>query len=69
MGVTTAFQQPASAVAVGKLVPKDCVQAMKCYELGLQDPEQIGCANPAPRRAMASALDLSGSITPSSPSL
>ena len=31
----------------GKLVPKDCVQAMKCYELGLQDPEQIGCANRA----------------------
>ena len=31
----------------GKLVPKDCVQAMKCYELGLQDPDQIGCANRA----------------------
>ncbi|MEY8317062.1 tetratricopeptide repeat protein [Oscillospiraceae bacterium 50-58] len=31
----------------GKLVPKDCAQAMKCYELGLQDPEQIGCANRA----------------------
>ena len=31
----------------GKLVPKDCVQAMRCYELGLQDPEQIGCANRA----------------------
>ena len=31
----------------GKLVPKDCVQAMKCYELGLQDPGQIGCANRA----------------------
>ena len=31
----------------GKLVPKDCVQAMKCYELGLQDPNQIGCANRA----------------------
>ncbi len=31
----------------GKLVPKDCQQAMKCYELGLQDPRQIGCANRA----------------------
>lgn len=31
----------------GKLVPKDCAQAMKCYELGLQDPGQIGCANRA----------------------
>ena len=31
----------------GKLVPKDCVQAMKCYELGLQDPGQVGCANRA----------------------
>ena len=31
----------------GKLVPKDCVQAMKCYELGLQDPDQVGCANRA----------------------
>ena len=31
----------------GKLVPKDCPQAMKCYELGLQDPEQVGCANRA----------------------
>ena len=37
----------------GKGVARDCVQAMKCYELGLQDP---------------SALALSGSITPSSPS-
>ena len=31
----------------GKLVPKDCQQAMKCYELGLQDPNAIGCANRA----------------------
>ena len=31
----------------GKLVPKDCPQAMKCYELGLRDPEQVGCANRA----------------------
>lgn len=31
----------------GKLVPKDCAQAMKCYELGLQDPNAIGCANRA----------------------
>ena len=31
----------------GKLAPKDCVQAMKCYELGLQDPRQVGCANRA----------------------
>lgn len=31
----------------GKVVPKDCPQAMKCYELGLQDPKQIGCANRA----------------------
>ena len=31
----------------GKLVAKDCVKAMRCYELGLQDPGQIGCANKA----------------------
>ena len=31
----------------GKIVPKDCVQAMKCYEHGLQDPEEVGCANRA----------------------
>ena len=31
----------------GKVVPKDCPQAMKCYELGLQDPGAIGCANRA----------------------
>ena len=31
----------------GKVVPKDCPQAMKCYELGLQDPDQVGCANRA----------------------
>ncbi len=31
----------------GKVGPKDCVQAMKCYEMGLQDPDQIGCANRA----------------------
>lgn len=31
----------------GKVVPKDCPQAMKCYELGLQDPNAIGCANRA----------------------
>ena len=31
----------------GKLVPKDCVQAMKCYELGLADPRATGCANRA----------------------
>ena len=31
----------------GKGVAKDCVQAMKCYELGLQDPDQVGCANRA----------------------
>lgn len=29
------------------MVPKDCPQAMKCYELGLQDPNAIGCANRA----------------------
>ena len=31
----------------GKLVPKDCVQAMKCYEAGLTDPHAVGCANRA----------------------
>lgn len=31
----------------GKAVAKDCVQAMKCYEQGLRDPNQIGCANRA----------------------
>ncbi len=31
----------------GKQMPKDCAQAMKCYELGLQDPDQVGCANRA----------------------
>lgn len=33
----------------GKVVQKDCVQAMRCYELGLQDPGQVGCANRAGR--------------------
>ena len=31
----------------GKFVEKDCVRAMECYELGLQDPDQVGCANRA----------------------
>ena len=33
----------------GKVVEKNCQQAMKCYELGLQDPGQVGCANRAGR--------------------
>ncbi len=33
----------------GNVVEKDCVRAMKCYELGLQDPEEVGCANRAGR--------------------
>ena len=28
---------------------KDCQRAMKCYELGLQDPDQVGCANRSAR--------------------
>jgi len=31
----------------GKIVPKDCPQALKCYELGLADLNPIGCANRA----------------------
>ncbi len=31
----------------GKIVPKDCPRALEYYELGLQDPEAIGCANRA----------------------
>lgn len=31
----------------GKVVPKDCQQALKCYEYGLQDPGAVGCANRA----------------------
>lgn len=34
---------------LGKVGEKDCRQAMECYELGLQDPEQVGCANRAGR--------------------
>lgn len=37
------------AFELGKAVEKDCARAMKCYELGLQDPDQIGCANRAGR--------------------
>lgn len=33
------------AYELGKMGEKDCRQAMKCYEMGLQDPEQVGCAN------------------------
>ena len=29
----------------GKIVPKDCPRAMECFELGLEDPNAIGCAN------------------------
>jgi len=32
---------------MGKVVEKDCVKALECYELGLQDPEEVGCANRA----------------------
>ena len=31
----------------GKLVPKDCSRAMEYYELGLQDPDDVGCNNRA----------------------
>jgi len=37
------------AYELGKTVPKDCREAMRCYELGLQDPEEVGCANRAGR--------------------
>lgn len=33
----------------GKAASTDCRKAMECYELGLQDPNQIGCANRAGR--------------------
>ncbi len=33
----------------GKVVSKDCRKAMECYEKGLADPKQIGCANRAGR--------------------
>lgn len=33
----------------GKVGMQDCRRAMECYELGLQDPNQIGCANRAGR--------------------
>ena len=46
-GQLSSWYYNGKAYQEGKLVPKDCVQAMKCYELGLQDPEQIGCANRA----------------------
>ena len=35
------------AYELGKMGEKDCQRAMKCYELGLQDPDQVGCANRA----------------------
>lgn len=34
---------------LGKVGPKDCVKAMECYERGLADPNQIGCANRSAR--------------------
>ncbi len=40
-GISAAKQ----AYELGKAVSKDCREAMKCYELGLQDPGEVGCAN------------------------
>ena len=37
------------AYELGKMGEKDCQRAMKCYELGLQDPDQVGCANRSAR--------------------
>lgn len=37
------------AYELGKMGKKDCQRAMKCYELGLQDPDQVGCANRSAR--------------------
>ncbi len=37
------------AYELGKTVGRNCSKAMECYELGLQDPNQIGCANRAGR--------------------
>jgi len=37
------------AYELGKVVTKDCREAMKCYERGLQDPDEVGCANRAGR--------------------
>ncbi len=34
---------------LGKAGPKDVRHAMECYEQGLQDPDQVGCANRAGR--------------------
>ena len=34
---------------LGKVGPKDCQRAMQCYEMGLQDPGQVGCANRSAR--------------------
>jgi len=33
------------AYEMGKGAGKDCREAAKCYELGLQDPGEVGCAN------------------------
>jgi len=33
------------AYELGKVVEKDCQKAMQCYDLGLQDPSEVGCAN------------------------
>ena len=44
-GQLSAWYYVGKAFMEGKIVPKDCPQAMKCFELGLEDPNAIGCAN------------------------
>jgi len=44
-GQLSAWYNVGKAYQEGIGVEKDCVRAMKCYELGLADPHAIGCAN------------------------
>ena len=44
-GQLNAWYNVGKAFMEGKIVPKDCPRAMECFELGLEDPNAIGCAN------------------------
>lgn len=44
-GQLSAWYNVGKAYMEGKIVPKDCPRAMEYFELGLEDPNAIGCAN------------------------
>ncbi len=46
-GELTAWYQVGNAYQTGKVVRKDVLYAMSCYEKGMADPENLGCFNKA----------------------